>query len=133
MNWLDLPPGWVAGRARAPLVATARPSSWDGPFMPNLVVAAEPVGDPWLDHADRSAAELVDRLAVPLLIDGHVDRGSLQLVVAHELFGRRLTLVQRHVAGGGRAAVASYTVADADWPGLWRQVLESVATLRAPS
>lgn len=133
MKWLELPPGWVAGRARRPLVGTARPAHWDGPFVPNLLVALEPVDEPWVEYADRSTAGLVDVLAVPLLIDADVEEGELQLVVGHELFGRRLTLVQRHVGAAGRAAVASFTVADVDWPGLCRQVLASVATLRAPS
>ncbi|MGH9117571.1 MAG: hypothetical protein ACRD0A_06750 [Acidimicrobiales bacterium] len=133
MTWLDLPPGWVTGAARRPLVGTARPERWDGPFVPNLVVAVEPVDEPWPDYAERSTAALVDVLALPILIDARVDEGQLQIVVGHELFGRRLTLVQRHVGAAGRAAVASFTVADVDWPGLCRQILASVATLKAPS
>ena len=135
MKLLDLPPGWVPRRAKSPLVMSARPADWDGPSVPNLVVAVEPVDEPWLDHADRSVAALVDRLAMPLLVDAEVGDGSLLLVVGHELFGRRLTLVQRHVADDQRAsaAIASFTVADVDWPGLCHQVLASIATLTGPA
>jgi hypothetical protein len=100
--------------------------------VPNLVLAVDPVSEPWVDYADRSTAALIDRLSLPLLVDAQLEDGWFQLVVGHELFGRRLTLVQRHVEGSGRASVASFTVADIDWPLLCRQVLDSAATLTAP-
>jgi hypothetical protein len=98
-----------------------------------MVLATEPVDGRWVDYADRSIAALVDRLSLPLLVDAELRDGWFQLVVGHELFGRRLTLVQRHVEGSGQAAVASFTVADIDWPGLCHDVLASAATLRAPA
>jgi hypothetical protein len=130
---IEPPPGWTSTPVRPPLAFAARPAAWDGSVVPNLVVAVEPVDAPWPDHAERSVAALVDRLSLPLLVDARAEDGSLLLVVGHELFGRRLTLVQRHLAGAGQATVASFTVADADWPGLCRPVLASVATMRAPS
>src|SRR5215211_5930639 len=95
VNPLVLPKGWVAAPAPAPYVLLARPASWQGACLPNLVVRIDETepGESLTAYAERQAAGLVDALTEPLLIDLLLadDGGVFEIVVSHELLGRPLT------------------------------------------
>ncbi len=136
-----MPSGWDARRDVAPMALVARPAeNGPGRFVPTLMVLdarAEAAAGGFDRYAavqlEAVATTLQDPLLVAVARAESVDgRPALDLLVAHVANGHDVTLCQRHVLHpGGRALVASSTVADRDWPDLAAVCTRAVRSIRA--
>lgn len=136
---IDVPRGWRTRRDLVPMALVARPADGGTGFVPNLMVL-----DARAEAAeagfDLYTAVQLDAIATtfqePLLVvaeraEGVDGRPALDLLVAHVTAGHDVTLCQRHVLHpGGRALVASATVADGDWPELAAVCTRAVRSIR---
>jgi len=138
---IDVPTGWRSRRDVAPMALAARPPDRDGAggFVPNLLVLDARAEAPTAGF-DRYAVVQLEAIAAPLQdpllvaverAESADGRPALDLLVAHVAGGHDVTLYQRHVLHpGGRALVASATVADGEWPELAAVCTRAVRSVR---
>lgn len=136
---LEVPAGWQTREDVAPFALVAAPAEPGPGFTANLAVLdarSEAAAAGFDAYVSAQLAGMARDLTEPLLVA--VDRAAtvdgapaLDLLVAHAVAGHDVTMLQRHVLGGGdRALVASATAADGTWPELAALLTRAVRSIR---